>query len=39
LKQTVVMVTHEPDDRKYVDRIIWMKDGVIEKIENVKNES
>ncbi len=29
--QTIIMVTHEPDDRKYVDRVIWLKDGVIEK--------
>lgn len=27
--QTVVMVSHEPEDRKEVDRVIWMKDGVI----------
>lgn len=27
--QTIIMVTHEPDDRKYVDRVIWLKDGVI----------
>ena len=27
LNQTIVMVTHEPDDRKYIDRVIWMKDG------------
>ncbi len=25
------MVTHEPDDQKYVDRVIWIKDGLIEK--------
>ncbi len=31
LDQTIVMVTHEPDDEKYVDRVIWMKDGLIEK--------
>ncbi len=30
LGQTIVMVTHEPDDRKYVDRVIWLKDGEIE---------
>lgn len=27
--QTIIMVTHEPDDREYVDRVIWLKDGVI----------
>ncbi len=31
MEQTVVMVTHEPDDKKYVDRVIWLKDGVIEE--------
>jgi len=31
--QTIVMVTHEPEDKKYVDRTIWLKDGLIEKIE------
>jgi putative ABC transport system ATP-binding protein len=30
LGQTVVMVTHEPEDEKYVDRVIWLKDGLIE---------
>jgi len=29
--QTIIMVTHEPDDKKYVDRVIWLKDGAIEK--------
>ena len=33
LKQTIVMVTHEADDKQYVDRVIWLADGVIEKIE------
>lgn len=33
LGQTIVMVTHEPDDRKYVARVIWLKDGLIEKVE------
>jgi putative ABC transport system ATP-binding protein len=30
LGQTIVMVTHEPDDRKYADRVVWLKDGLIE---------
>jgi putative ABC transport system ATP-binding protein len=35
LGQTVVMVTHEPEDRKYVDRVIWLRDGLIEYPEPV----
>ncbi len=31
LKQTILMVTHEPEDKKYVDRVIWLSDGLIEK--------
>ena len=31
LRQTIVMVTHEPDDEKYVDRVIWLKNGLEEK--------
>lgn len=27
--QTIVMVTHEPEDEKFVDRVILMKDGLI----------
>jgi len=27
--QTIIMVTHEPDDKKYVDRVIWLKDGLL----------
>ncbi len=29
--QTIVMVTHEQDDGKYVDRTLWLKDGKLEK--------
>ncbi|MFH1638726.1 MAG: ABC transporter ATP-binding protein [Chloroflexota bacterium] len=29
--QTIIMVTHEPEDEKYVDRVIWLKDGLIEE--------
>lgn len=31
--QTIVMVTHEPEDKKYADRVLWLKDGSLEKIE------
>lgn len=31
---TILMVTHEPDDRKYVSRVVWLKDGeLVEKEE------
>ncbi len=33
LKQTILVVTHEPEDKKYVDRVIWLKDGLIENEE------
>lgn len=34
--QTIVMVTHELEDRKWVDRVIWLHDGLIEKEERRK---
>jgi len=33
LRQTIVLITHEPEDKNYVHRVIWLKDGLIEKIE------
>lgn len=33
LKQTILLVTHEPEDKKYVDRVIWLKDGLIKDNE------
>lgn len=33
LKQTILMVTHEPDDKKFVDRVIWMKDGQLAELQ------
>ena len=32
-KQTIIMVTHEPEHKQYTDRIIWIKDGVIDREE------
>jgi putative ABC transport system ATP-binding protein len=32
--QTIILVTHEPEDvKKYVDCTIWLSDGLIERIE------
>ncbi len=28
--QTIIMVTHEPDDMEHVDRSVWLKDGELD---------
>lgn len=28
-EQTIIMVTHEPEDYKIVNRVIWLEDGVV----------
>lgn len=33
LHQTIVMISHEPEDRVWVDRILWLKDGVIDRVD------
>lgn len=33
LKQTIIMVTHESEDKKYVDRVVWLSDGLMVKEE------
>ena len=35
LGQTILMVTHEPEQREFTDRVIWLRDGLIEKQETV----
>jgi putative ABC transport system ATP-binding protein len=35
LGQTILMVTHEPEQREFTDRVIWVRDGLIEKQEMV----
>ena len=35
-KQTIIMITHEPEDRKYVDSVITLKDGAIETNESTR---
>ena len=32
-RQTIVMVTHEPEHRQYMDRVVWIKDGVMDHEE------
>ena len=34
MRQTIVMVTHEPEDEKHVNRVIWLKDGLVDKENN-----
>jgi len=28
--QTIIMVTHEPEDEKHVNRVIWLRDGLVD---------
>ncbi|MDD5397911.1 MAG: ABC transporter ATP-binding protein [Dehalococcoidia bacterium] len=35
LGQTILMVTHEPEQRQFADRVIWLKDGRIESEETI----
>ena len=36
-RQTIVMVTHEPEHGQYMDRIVWIKDGAIDREEKCGN--
>ena len=33
--QTIIMVTHESEDKSYADRTIWLKDGKVERDEKI----
>lgn len=35
--QTIIMITHEPDDKEYTNRVVWLHDGMIEKVEAVRS--
>ena len=36
LKQTIIMVTHEQEQRLYADRVLWIRDGQIDREERIK---
>jgi len=31
-KRTIIMVSHNPDNEKYATKVVYMKDGMIEKV-------
>jgi putative ABC transport system ATP-binding protein len=35
-KQTIIMVTHEPEHKAYADRVIKMRDGLLDAEERVR---
>lgn len=37
LGQTILMVTHEPEQREFTDRVIYFKDGILEREEVISN--
>lgn len=38
LGQTILMVTHEPEQREFTDRVLWFRDGRLEKDEYITKE-
>lgn len=38
LGQTILMVTHEPEQRQFSDRVLWFRDGRLEKEEYISRE-
>ena len=39
LGQTILMVTHEPEQREFTDRVIFFRDGLIEREEFISKET
>jgi putative ABC transport system ATP-binding protein len=39
LGQTILMVTHEPEQREFTDRVIFFRDGLIEREELINKET
>jgi len=37
INQTIVLVTHEPEFGRKADRIVWLRDGEVEKIQSNDN--
>jgi len=35
LGQTILMVTHEPEQREFADRVLWFRDGRLVKEESI----
>ncbi|MCX6004980.1 MAG: ABC transporter ATP-binding protein [Chloroflexi bacterium] len=35
-KQTIIMVTHESEHRQHADRILWIKDGLLDREEKLR---
>jgi len=35
LGQTIIMVTHEPEQREFADRVLWFRDGLLVKEETI----
>jgi putative ABC transport system ATP-binding protein len=38
LGQTILMVTHEPEQREFTDRVLWLRDGRMVKEEYISKE-
>jgi putative ABC transport system ATP-binding protein len=36
-KQTIIMVTHEPEHKQYTDRVIWIRDGSVDREEKAQD--